>query len=234
MKKLLQVSAVLLAAVLMFAGCKNNADEGGDDLPGTWVSSLEYYDALQSNNWTRTANKVQYNCSNISALGLDEGYSTTYAVGLAEEPQLYGVRVKIKQNTFTEAEPGIVLFRTSAKDSAGNNYWDTYYQLVFWDGSYILYEKLTGQTRTCLSTRTDGSKTVCNTYHDAIKAEGNTNEVLFYTDGDKLVLKINGSTIKTIDKKLDTGDMGACIEIPSNATAPINANWEFLEFQTAK
>ena len=52
MKKLLQVSAVLLAAVLMFAGCKNNADEGGDDLPGTWVSSLEYYDDWQKNNWT--------------------------------------------------------------------------------------------------------------------------------------------------------------------------------------
>ena len=229
MKKLLQVSAVLLAAVLMFAGCKNNADEGGDDLPGTWVSSLKYYDALQSNNWTRTANKVQYNCSDISALGLDEGYSTTYAVGLAEEPQLYGVRVKIKQNTFTEATPGIVLFRTTS-----GNGWDSYYQLTFWDGSYILYEKLDGKDRTCLSTRTDGSKTVCNTYHDAIKAEGNTNEVLFYTDGDKLVLKINGSTIKTIDKKLDTGDMGACIEIPSYATAPINSSWEFLECQTAK
>lgn len=230
MKKLLQVSAVLLAAVLMFAGCKNNADEGGDDLPGTWVSSLEYYKDWQQNNWTATANKLQYNCSDVSALGIPNGYSTTYAAGVAEEPQLYGVKVKIKQNVFTQAEPGIVLFKTTA----ANGSWDTYYQLTFWDGSYILYEKLSGKDRTCLSTRTDGSTAVPNKYHDAIKAEGNTNEVLFYTDGDKLVLKVNGSTVTTIDKKLDAGDMGPCIAIPSNATAPINASWEFLEFQTAK
>lgn len=229
MKKLLQVSAVLLAAVLMFAGCKNNADEGGDSLPGTWVSSLEYYDDWQKNNWTATANKLQYNCSDVSALGLKDGYSTTYSAGVADKPQLYGVRVKIKQNTFTEAEPGIVLFRTTSGNS-----WDSYYQLTFWKGSYILYEKLSGQNPTCISQTTDGTNTYTNTWHDSIKQEGSTNEVLFYTDGDKLVLKVNGSTVKTIDKKLDSGDTGACISISSRATAPINANWEFLEFQTAK
>ena len=224
MKKLLQVSAVLLAAVLMFAGCKNNADEGGDDLPGTWVSSLKYYDDWQKNNWTATANKLQYNCSDVSSLG-----GMTYSSGVAEEPQLYGVRVKIKQNSFTDAEPGIILFRTIT-----GNEWDTYYSLTFWKGSYILYEKLSGQDPTCISKTTDGTNTYSNTWHDAIKEEGNTNEVLFYTDGDKLVLKVNGSTITTIDKKLDEGYTAACITIPKTATAPINANWEFLEFQTGK
>lgn len=228
MKKLLQVSAVLIAAVLMFAGCKNNADEG-ESLPGTWVSSLDYNDDWQKNNWTATANKLQYNCSDVSALGIQDGLSTIYFAGVAKEPQLYGVRVKIKQNTFTEAEPGIVLFRTTSGNS-----WDSYYQLTFWKGSYILYEKLSGQNLTCISQTTDGTDTYTNTWHDSIKKEGSTNEVLFYTDGDKLVLKVNGSTVTTIDKKLDSGDTGACISISSSATAPINSSWEFLEFQTGK
>ncbi len=231
MKKLLTVTAVLLTAALLFTGCKNAANsDGGEDLPGTWVSSLDYYQPYTANNWTGNKNTISYDCSNVSSLGIETGYTMTYASGLSEGPQLYGVRAKIKQNTFTDAEPGIILFKTSSADGK----WDTYYTLTFWKGSYILYEKLSGQERTCISKTSDGTETYSNTWHKSIKEEGNTNEVLFYTDGDKLVLKVNGSTVTTIQKKLDTGDTGACIVIPSDATGSINANWEFLEFQTGK
>lgn len=228
MKKLLQVSAVLLAAVLMFAGCKNNADEG-ESLPGTWVSSLDYNDDWQKNNWTVSKNKITYNCSNVSSLGIENDHYRTYCAWVANKPQIYGVRAKIKQNTFTKAEPGIMLFETSSNDK-----FDAYYSLTFYKGSYTLFEKLSGQEPTCLSKSTDDEGTYTNTWHDSIKQEGNENEVLFYTDGDKLVLKVNGSTVTTIDKKLDAGNTWVCMDIPSNAASPINASWEILEFQTAK
>lgn len=230
MKKILQVSAVLIAAVLMFAGCKNNADEG-ESLPGTWVSSLEYYQPGTSNNWTFNNNRLAYTCSDPASLNVPQGYSSTYTANVATAPQLYGVRVKIKQDAFTKAEPGIMLFLTTTKDTSGNSVFETYYSLSFYKGSYILYEKEAGKERVCLS-RDEGG--YANIFNDAINAEGIENEVLFYTDGDKLVLKINGTTITTVSKKLDSGKTSACMIVPDEATGSINANWEFLEFQTGK
>ena len=239
MKKLLTIATVLLTAALVFTGCSNPASSGdGDDgekLPGTWVQSVNYYKAETGELWSNNNNKISFGCSDPSTLGIGQKYATTYTCPITPT-QLYGVRAKIKQNAFTEAEPGIYLFLTTSKDANNNTSFDTYYSLTFYKGSYTIYEKENGKERVCLSSQYDAEddKTYENTWNDAIKAEGNENEVLFYTDGDKLVLKINGTLIKTFDKKLDSGKTCACMFVPGKATDAINANWEFLEFQTAK
>ena len=234
MKKLLTVAAVLMAAAMFFTGCKNaaNSDDGGEDLPGTWVSTVDYYEANTGNPWSNNKNKVSFSCSNATSLGIEEGYSSTYSCAVSPT-QLYGVRAKVKQNAFTKAEPGLILFLTTTGQGS-NTKFDTYYSLTFYKGSYTLYEKESGKESVCLSTSTENGETYENTWHDAIKQEGNSNEVLFYTDGNKLVLKINGTKIATIDKKLDSGKTSACMFVPGGISGAINANWEFLEFQTGK
>ena len=238
MKKLLSVTAVLIAAALFFAGCNNAAntpeDAPEEKLPGTWVSSLTYYNPATQGNWTYNKNKVSYKCTNAASLGIEKDYSSTFTCGVSAT-QLYGVRAKIKQDAFTKAEPGLILFLKTSENSNGGSTFDQYYSLTFYKGSYTLYEKEIGKQRVCLSTHKyeDGNE-YSNTYNDAIKDEGNENEVLFYTDGDKMVLKVNGTLIKTFDKKLDDGKTTACMYIPGGLSGAINANWEFLEFQTAK
>ena len=231
MKKLLTIATVLLTAALVFTGCSNPAassGDGGEKLPGTWVSSVTYLDDWSQNNWTASKNQISYNFANPASLNIPKKSSTTYAANITPT-QLYGVKAIIKQESESGADIGLVLFQTSG--SNGN--WDTYYELRFWQNSYILYEKLSGEEPTCLSRTEDG---YTNTSHNAIKKEGNENEVLFYTDGDYLVIKVNGTEIKRIEKKLDSGKTQASITIydAENTPGPINASWKFVEFQTAK
>ena len=218
MKKLLPVTAVLMAAALFFAGCSNSADGPTETLPGTWVSSVEYWPS-NPENWTRNGNTFSYNLTDVSSLGMESGYSYSKVFTIKTSP-IYGVKAKVRQNNFTDSQVGITLF-------AGD---DSYYQLTFWKGSYILYEKLSGGERTCL-TMNNG---YINLFNSSIKEEGQTNEVLFYTDGDNLVIKVNGTKLTSIPKKLDSGSAGAMVVLTSNSTSPVNASCEFLEFQTAK
>ena len=231
MKKLLSVTAVLIAAALFFAGCNNAANTPEDapveKLPGTWVSSVPYFDDWSQNNWTASKNQISYNLANPASLNIQQDYSSTYAANITQT-QLYGVKAILKQESESGADIGLVLFQTSG--SNGN--WDTYYELRFWQNSYILYEKLSGEEPTCLSKNGN----IIVTRDNAIKPEGNENEVLFYTDGDDLVIKVNGTEIKRIEKKLDSGKTQASITIydAENTPGPINASWKFVEFQTAK
>ena len=224
MKKLLSVAVALMTAALFFAGCSNSVSE---TLPGTWVSSVQYYSDGTSGNWTNSRNRISYSCADPSTLGIEANTSNTYFC-YPTPTQIYGVRAKVKQNSFTDTDQGIILFLTSNNDT-GN--WDSYYRLSFWKNSFILFEKLNGSEITCLSQDENG---YVNTFSNAINSEGQENEVLFYTDGNNLVIKVNGTELKRIPKRLDSGKAGACIVISDDSTGPINANWEFVEFQTAK
>lgn len=75
MKKLLSVAVVLMTAALFFAGCSNSVSE---TLPGTWVSSVQYYSDGTSGNWTNSRNRISYSCADPSTLGIEANTSNTY------------------------------------------------------------------------------------------------------------------------------------------------------------
>ncbi len=220
MKKLLSVAVVIMTAALFFAGCSNSADGPTETLPGTWVSSVEYWPSTPE-NWTRNGNTFSYNLTDVSSLGMESGYTYPKFCQIKTNP-IYGVKVKIRQNSRTDSEVGIMLFMDDNSSC---------YYLTFVYDSYILYETLPNGERTCL-TMNNGHSNIFNS--SVIKKEGQTNEVLFYTDGDNLVIKVNGTLLKSIPKQLDSGFAAPVVGLNSGVTTPINASWEFLEFQTAK
>lgn len=222
MKKLLSITALLMTAVLFFSSCSNasGGSDSGPSLPGSWTSSINYFDPIQTEKWTRDAGNLTYKWNKSAS---EEG--VTSWIPLTND-QIYGVKVKMKQKVFTEAEIGIYLY----EDGDYKDNTDSYYALYLWKGSYILKEKLSGQTVTYLS----GDGVYSNTWNDAIKEEGNENTVLFYTDGDNLVLKINGTEIKRFKNKLSTGLCNATMSIPKKAAGNIEASWSFVDFQTKK
>ena len=133
MKKLLIVTTALMAAALFFAGCSNpsgssastdpnNQNNSGttdqtDSLPGTWVKNLENFTTGTSGNWTNNGNKVSFKCSDPASLNIPKGYETTYTRAISQT-QLYGVRARIKQDAFTKAEPGLILFLKTSEDDS--------------------------------------------------------------------------------------------------------------------
>ena len=218
MKKLLKLSTLLITAALIFTSCgpKNTEEDG---LPGHWTSNPGFYDSWNKDGWTLNNNKVCYTCNDVS--NITENKVATRTLGVIPD-DVEGVHVKIKQQNFTDAECGIRLFVSD--DTA------SYYELLFWKGSYTLIEQLSGQEKNILSKNGEYS----NIWNDAINEEGQENDVLFYSDGKYLVLNVNGVEVKTIERKLESGKCRTLMSIPHGATTPINVNWNFVEFQTAK
>ncbi len=238
MKKLLTLTALLLAASLIFTACANGSSEsddggsGGSKLPGTWVKAsgieeTKFFGDLNKNGWTRIKNKINYTVD-VSTLGIQSGYVSRRWLGFLDQ-DIYGVHVKIKQKAFTDTECGIMLFYSDDDGDANTQEDAAYYELTFWKGSYILKEKVKNNKD---ATKLSGDAQSQNTWNDAIKKEGNENDVLLYTEGDNLVLKVNGTTIKTFKKNLNDGACEACVVIPGNATGTMDVAWNFVEFQT--
>ncbi|SFI95754.1 hypothetical protein SAMN04487775_1094 [Treponema bryantii] len=228
MKKLLTISAVLLAAALVFTGCSNPAANSGDEgekLPGTWSSSVTYYNDYNQNGWTLKNNTISYKCDDPTTLQIPTNKVQLLSLPISSD-KIYGVNVKLKQAKFTDSEYGILFLESG--DSSDNT--NSYYRLTLWQNSYILYEKLSGHAETLLSVNGEYQNIVNN----AIKKEGEENDVLFYTEGEELVLKINGTEIKRIANKLDKGRCHAYVRIPYDATESIAINYNFVNFQTAK
>lgn len=235
MKKIISLSAVLLTAVLLFSGCSNAAggDGSGDSLPGKWVSASsladnEYYNDFDNDSWKASKNITSFKCARTK-LEIQDGYSRQLWLDSFPKP-LYGVHVKIKQKYFTGAECGLLLFYSDEDGNTSTTDDTAYYELSFWKGSYTMREKVKGKEVTQLS----GDNQYKNTWNDAINEEGKENDVLLYSDGDNLVLKVNGTVITTFKRKLNSGTCKSYMYIPSSATGIMDVNWEYVEYQTAK
>ena len=189
MKKLLQVSAVLLAAVLMFAGCKNNADEGGDDLPGKWKSELSFYNDQTTDKRTgalvtcdgsggvivQNANPEQPDSTNPIK---ENGYRTNLYT-FASDINLTGFEATAK-NTSSYSTYG---FCFNISDD-----WSDMYQIDFEYSGFIIYK--------CIDSNWDK---VCDwTQNKAIKAEPAENTITVYKDNADIIIKANGTTLYTI------------------------------------
>ena len=216
MKKLLTIATVLLTAALVFTGCSNPAassgdggGDGGSSLPGTWTSNVEYFEDFSKDGWSRSRNVVKYNCTNPSSLNIVEGKSISQWVPYTGQ-QIYGFKAKIKQDKFTTGDYGFNFFYDNKGTS--NDYTDdSCYELTFWDTSYMLWKKINGEW-TCLSVR-EGTNS-SNIFNDAINPEGQENEVLVYSEGSNLVIKVNGTELCTIPRELEKGSFNALLNIP--------------------
>lgn len=226
MKKLFALSMLLLTAALFFTGCTNNSNSGSDEevLPGHWTTAPKFYEAYDGNGWKYNKNTTKYVCTDPKALNIGEKMVLSKWLPVSSDT-LFGVHVKIKQEKFTEAECGIRLFSTG--DSQNNT--DAYYQLTFYRGSYTLMEKLSGQDAKCLS----GDDKYKNTWEDEIAEEGEENDVYLYSDGQNLVLKVNGTELKVVERKLNTGLCSSYMYIPYDVSGAINVEWDYEDFQTA-
>ena len=232
MKKLLSISAVLLTAALIFTGCAQpTVPENTNPGPGTWTSNVNFLEEFSENFWTRSKNLMTYNCTNPSSLNIPSGKTLSSWVSYSAD-KVYGFKAKIKQDKFTDGEYGFIFFYDDKNTESPTD--DSYYQLSFWKESYILYKRING-TMTCLSTP-EGTN-YSNTFNDAIKPEGQENEVIVYSEGNNLVIKVNGTTIKTITRELEPGTVNALVKIPYSVqqnNKTFNTDFTVLSFQTAK
>ena len=189
MKKLLQVSAVLLAAVLMFAGCKNNADEGGDDLPGKWTSELNFYSGQTTDPITKGL---------LTADGKG-GVIIQYAKPTQPDPDKPLTENYFRNNLYPfSSDLNLTGFEATAKSTSSyctygfsfnvSDDWYNMYQLLLEYDSYKLRKEIDG-------TWSDITNWSSN---KAIKMEPAENTVTVYKDGDSIVIKVNGTTIYTI------------------------------------
>ena len=234
MKKLLSISAVLLTAALIFTGCAQpTVPENTNPGPGTWTSNVNFLEEFSENFWTRSKNLMTYNCTNPSSLNIPSGKTLSSWVSYSAD-KVYGFKAKIKQDKFTDGEYGFIFFYDDKNTDSVDD--DSYYSLSFWDESYILYKVING-TSTCLSSSTSNGTTYSNTYNSAIKPEGQENEVIVYSEGNNLVIKVNGTTIKTITRELEPGTVNALVKIPYSVqqnNKTFNTDFTVLSFQTAK
>lgn len=203
MKKLLQVSAVLIAAVLLFAGCKNNADD--DSLPGNWKSDIQYYNGTETAyKWISNTDKVAIGTVTWDGQGgavyhnetpsdpnagtenaLIAGYynGTAYGFMSSDYSDLTGFEATASSATTT---PYGFCFNIHASANSG---WTDYYDLQFNGQTFKLTKRVNSTTTTIQSWKTA----------TAIKAQSNTNNVTVYKDGDSIIIKVNGSHIYTIE-----------------------------------
>ena len=231
MKKLLTLSAALLAASLFFTACSNpsGGDNGGGKLPGTWTSNVQYANDYSSEGWTRNRNVIKYNLTNPSSLGLSQNQASNQWL-IYSRDSVYGFKAKIKQNKHTDGEYGFYfLVNDKGTESVSD---DSGYQLTFWQNSYILRKVLNGTT-TCLSL--NGG--YANVINDAIKKEGQENEVIVYSEGNNLIIKVNGTEIWRGARELEAGTCNAFVRIPYSVqqnNIKFTTDFTIVEFQTSK
>lgn len=234
MKKLLSVTAVLIAAALFFAGCNNAAntpeDAPEEKLPGTWTTEADVF-----SNYTQkpgraisvTDKTVTFTCtpSELQSADIPENggfYSFVYSFTV---DNIYtGFKVSASGSS-SKSGCGLIF---CGKDE-DNNSWSGYQLLIDYDGIVLnQYDK--------------GNRTqIIDDWlsNDAIKKEPNTNEIAIYTDSDdSIVIMFNGTKVYTIKNPVHKkGWIGFTTNIAKDdATAgkTVTQKYSFTEFQTAK
>lgn len=200
MKKLLQVSAVLLAAVLMFAGCKNNADEGGDDLPGKWTNELQFFELQSTDN--RTGCQITASgdgnviCKNDNPTQTDPDHPLTEN---HFRNNLYAFASDINLTGFEATAKCTSAYSTYGFSFNISDDWKNMYQINFQNNYFIIQKEIDG-------TWSDVKSWTKNT---AIKAEPAENSVVVYKDGNSIIIKVNGTNIYTIENpEITQGKIG--------------------------
>jgi len=218
MKKLLQVSAVLIAAVLLFAGCKNNADD--DSLPGKWKNDIQYYNGTVDMTTADAALGVPETA--IGTVTWDGQGGAVYSFESPFDPYA-GTKDALQQNHFFNYAYGFmgsqysdltgfdaVASCTSSRAPYGfyfnihseSNRWTDYYELLFEGTAFRIGQKVNGEWTTLHAW--DNAT--------AINASPKNNNISVYKDGDVIKIKVNGTIISTIENpELTEGFIGfAC------------------------
>ena len=198
MKKLLQVSAVLIAAALLFAGCKNNADD--DSLPGNWKSDITYYSG--TTNMTTKNTSLGVNETAIGTVTWDGQGGAVYSFESPFDPYA-NTSSALQENHFfgygygfmspqysditgfdatascTSSRAPYGFYFNINSDSTG---WTDYYELLIEDNSFRVGQRVNGEWTT-LQAWKDAT---------AINDTPKNNNIAAYKDGDVIRIKING------------------------------------------
>ena len=227
MKKLLSVSILLMAALLLFVGCPKEADPNA--LPGAWPTTVQlrsstgyaFTDASDNDigSLTPRANKTfeyvlddPYEVSPKPSAG--SYTATTFTV--ANDTDLTGFEVEV---TSTAEYCGLAFNITTGSS------W-SYYMLDLSPNSFMIRSKNGSTTDTEIGW----------TRSAAIKTTGQTNKILVYKDTDgHILVKINDVLVHTIENPLFTsGKVGVeCCATGEECAAhdAIGTTFKFLRFQ---
>jgi len=202
MKKLLTVTAVLLTAALFFTGCKNAANsDGGEDLPGKWKSDLNFYPA-QNANVERTGGVLTTDGKGTAIFQNTNPTQPDPANPIIERNFRNDIYKFSKENNLTG-------FEATAKSTSSyctygfsfniSNDWKNMYQIILEYDSFEIQKEI------------DGTWSIIKnwTQNNAIKLEPAENTVTVYKDGNSIVIKVNGTTIHTIENpEITKGSVG--------------------------
>ena len=231
MKKLLTVTAVLMAAALIFTGCKNaaNSDDGGEDLPGTWTSDAEVFEKYKDHpgrKITVTDKTVTFTCtpSEVESSDVPSQGFYSYPYSFTTESIYTGFKVSASGSS-SKSGCGLLF----CGQDVGDNSWSGYKLLLDYDG--FMLEQIDEGKYSDITTNW-----VTNS---AIKKEPAANDVTIYTDSDSnIVIKINGTKVYTLkNPTYKKGWIGFTANIAKDdvtAGKTVTQKYVFKEFQTAK
>ena len=202
MKKLLTLSAVLLAAAMLFTACSNasggDSDGGGSKGDsGSWSTTAKWY--------TSGASPVFYNSDNSITCGSftpDGKGGAVYYNQHPVETKTGSDALKSNQFRFTGylfmSDYDITGFEGTAKcTSANSSYgfyfnvdedWKNLYQVVIQGDGVLIKKRINGTTTTIQDWKTD----------NAIKAEPSENKIKVAKNGKNIDISINGVNVYTI------------------------------------
>ncbi len=193
MKKLLSISAILLAAALVFTGCSNPSSGSGSDpdaLPGKWKTNLDFFTGTNDCKYcggTITHDGkggVVYSNPNPTepdpSSPMEEGHMTSAFYTICADTNLTGFEATAK-STSPYCTYGFGW-------AISENDWNNMYELSFEYNGFILYEEINGVWTPIQNWKNDSS----------IKKEPGENTVIVYKDGSNIIIKVNGSVIYTI------------------------------------
>ena len=201
MKKLLTISAILLASALIFTGCTqptNGENPSTNPGPGNWSTTANWYSGTYGPVFENADKTIS--CGSVSQDGQGGAvYTNTNPV----ETQT-GSNV-LTQSTFRSnaykiiSDLDITGFEGTAKctsehstygyDFYVSSDWSNYYELFLW-GSHFMLKKRINNTNSIIQNWTSSS---------AIKAEPSENKITVYKDGNAIKILINGTNVYTIN-----------------------------------
>lgn len=244
MKKAVFITSLLMATLLLFAGCllpeELGLGEDGNKLPGTWYKpkSMRMVKNCNDNIWgSYTDSKVVWN-------NIEGSYTYTFANagdmywnGSSDEIKIHREEIALDNNI-----TGFKACATSTENTYygyafdmyytqhNGNYGLLYYRILFGDGEYTLsfidniYNK--------------EIELVPWTKNSAIKKSSSQNNILIYTkDNEDIVIKVNDKELYTITGEnvyLSGGQVGilCCVSYQNyRNNKSINTTYNFQEFQ---
>ncbi len=231
MKKLLTISAVLLAAALVFTGCSNPASSSGDGptektYPGTWTTDANTWSGYN----TSTGRTITVNNNTITV----STNTTTYANMPASGKWSYGADEFTRNGTFkgfaatatSTSKAGCGFCFGYSEDKDDNSKFSSYV-LIIQDGACLVTKAVDGVWDTV--TASDWISNTC------INTGNSTNEVVVYTDTDSsIIIEINGTAVRRIQSPASTlrvGNVGFSPVISGSDTGTVTQTYTFKKFQ---